>query len=172
MEPEPFGMNVTYLLAVATHTSNDRHGAIVARDLINARANLHAITDEGQNCLQAGVFNKGFSPALVREFAACSVDVNSPIIASTFLFRMLYMVSDVAVKCGSQNVIFEHFSRYGQGAVPLTAAAVNGKVEELRELLAMRADPSIGNRHGCTALQKAEHKFKVVPSVIQRLLTM
>jgi hypothetical protein len=171
MEPAAFGMNLTYLLAVATYITNDSHGAVVVRDLINAKANLHAITDEGQNCLQAGVFNKGFSPSLVRQFAACSVDVNSPIIAGTFLFRMLYRVSDVAVKFGSKNVIFEHFSRYGQGAVPLTAAAVNGKVEELRELLAMRADPSIGNRHGFTALQKAEHKFKVVPSVIQKLLT-
>jgi hypothetical protein len=172
MEPAAFGMNLTYLLSVATYITNDSHGAVVVRDLIHARANLHAVTDEGHNCLQAGVFNKGFSPALVRQFAACSVDVNCPIIAGTFLYRILYMVSDVAVKCGSQNVIFEHFSKYGQGAVPLTAAAVNGKVEELRELLAMRADPSIGNRHGCTALQKAEHKFKVVPSVIQRLLTM
>ena len=144
----PFGFNLTYLLAVAWAGDGTR-GVAMARDLLNAKANPHAIMDTGENCLATVASqNPNFAPNMLRLFVAYSADVNSPMIAGSLLFRILYLVSHVAVRCGSQNDIFVEFSKLGPGAVPLTGAAVSGKVAEIRELLAMHADPSIANRHG------------------------
>ena len=169
MEPAAFGFNCTYLLAVAFN-ADDIHGNVVARHLLNAKANPHAIADTGDNCMALIAQGSNSAPTMLRQFISCSADVNAPLIPGSLLFKILFRLSRVAVRLGSENMIFVEFDKRGGGAVPLTGAAVNGKVADIKELLAMHADPSIANWHGSTALEKAEQKFKDVPQLIRELL--
>ena len=58
------------------------------------------------------------------------------------------------------------------GLTPLMAAARRGKVSEIGLLLAARADPTIRNRQGHTALDLARVQLGgVVPLTLEELLT-
>jgi hypothetical protein len=169
IEPKPFGFNATYLIAVATNGLYDE-SLVVARDLLEAKANTNARSSYGDNCVIMVANRVNDAPALIREFASWSADINSPV-APTRLFRIIMRVARVAVRCGSSRQIFYEFGKRGVGATPLFGAAVQGNVAAMRELLALHADISITNQEGYTALQKAEHRYKAVPPLVRKLLT-
>ena len=56
------------------------------------------------------------------------------------------------------------------GKSPLMGAAVNGKIAEVQELLALRADPTLLNHQGHTALDMVKSKFGTVPPSLRSLL--
>ena len=58
-----------------------------------------------------------------------------------------------------------------EGKAPLMAAVLQGKVAEVRELLAAAADPTLRNRQGLTALDLASSRFGgVVPPLLRQVL--
>jgi len=56
------------------------------------------------------------------------------------------------------------------GMTPLMAAARNGKVAEVQELLALGADPGLRNRQGLTALDLVRETFGAAPALLEQLL--
>ena len=82
---------------------------------------------------------------------------------------LLMLLSRWKVRHNTKKALFIELASVA-GSTALTRHAMAGKIAEVRELLALRADPTIRNCQGCTALELVRSTFGAVPPVLQKLL--
>ncbi len=70
---------------------------------------------------------------------------------------------------GTERQLLLELAKRG-GETPLMQAARGGKVAEVRELLALGADPTLRNFQGLTALDLVRSEFGAAPPLLQQLL--
>merc|ERR1739848_363991 len=84
-------------------------------------------------------------------------DVNLQVIPCTKKLRWLVLFARWAVEHDVKGALLQELAAMG-GVTPLMNAARRGKVAEVRALLNMKADPTLRNDQGLTALEMARIK--------------
>lgn len=137
--------------------------------LLAARANPCHVSDSGSVPSCAAGNNVNFVPGLVHQLVTARADVNHQGTARTLKWRALLWFSRWASRHGTSQLLLRELAQVSRWT-PLMAAAVRGKVEQVRELLALGADPTLRNDQGCTALDLVKSEFGAVPPLLQELL--
>ena len=113
--------------------------------------------------------NENSVPGLMQPLVTAAIDVNVQISPRTRKWRALLATARWAANRGTKRQLLLEMATWA-GATPLMGAVKQGKVAETQELLALRADPTLRNRQGLTALDLVKSKFGVVPPLLQQLL--
>jgi len=127
------------------------------RVLLEAKASPLAENDIGSNILTVACDSDSSGPEVVRELVAARANVNHQQHSHTLKWKTLLLVARTATHF-SQSLLLQAMSQW-DGCTPLFPAARRGKVEEIKELLAARADTNLRNRRGQTALEVAKESY-------------
>jgi len=111
-------------------------------------------------------------PGLVaRMLISAGADINQRVEPSTPQMRRRLALARFKSHLGTKNVVTQAMS-HKEGFTPLICAALGGKVELVKELLALKADPALCNKMGRTALDSARVFFGgLAPPLLEALLS-
>merc|ERR1712232_1163670 len=123
-----------------------------------AKASLHHLDDTGASVLHSAAANSNNTAGLVAQLVRAGADVNLRQEARTRKLRWIERFARWAVEHGAKGGLLQKLAMWG-GLTPLMCAARNGKVQEVRQLLDMAADPTIQNDQGLTALELTRNAF-------------
>jgi len=141
------------------------------RVLLEAKASPLAENDLGDNALTVACDSDRSGPEVVRELLAAGASVNHQQHFHTRKCKTLLLAACRATRLRSRSLLLQTTSQL-EGCTPLFRAARWGKVEEIRELLAARADTNLRNHKGQTALEVArESDGAVLASELEQILS-
>jgi hypothetical protein len=138
--------------------------------LLAARADINHLNHMGSSILYNAGGNENSEVGVVSKLVEANADVNELMIPRTFKWRTILCVARWAARCGTSMSLLLEQASFG-GSTPLMSAARLGKAAEVQEMIAAKADITIRNLHGLTALDFARQKFGgAVPRILQNLL--
>jgi len=123
--------------------------------LLELRADPECWVYQGSNSLVGMACNYNACPGAIRMLIKAGANVNHQVESRTLKWRALLKTARTATHLGTSSAILREMGQWA-GNTPLMTAARWGKVEEMRILLEMRADASLRNRQGKTALDFAK----------------
>jgi len=150
------GLDVLMIAALSGPGGNSTLATV--RALLEAKANPLAENEIGTNTLTAACDSDSSSPDVVRELLAAGVRVNDQQQSHTYKWKALLLAGRIATSLGTRSLLLQGLSQ-AEGCTPLFAAARGGKVAEIEELLWARADTTLRNRKGQTALDVARESY-------------
>ena len=160
----------TYL-SLAALASDAADAGRTLEVLLDAGANAHFRVDTGSGLLTVAALSLAANPSRVSQAISARLDVNHQNTSQTIKWRMILSLARLAARHGTTKAVLLEMSTW-DGSTALICAAREGKVAEVRVLLAAAADPSLRNRQGLTALDLTRSRFGgVVPPLLQQLLT-
>jgi ankyrin repeat protein len=130
----------------------------IIQDLLHRRADVNAPNFLGSTALHCVCTSETSNPQALKLLLEHRADPNLPSIPTTTAFRAIFAVARVAVHAGSGDGLLKEFAQCG-GWTPLMVAAARGKVVDMAILLDARADPSLLNWQGRTALEIAAASY-------------
>lgn len=161
-------VGATTILTAAIQAPNG--GEEVAQTLLDAKANLYHLTDNGCSVLHEAASNQNNTAGLLALLVRAGADVNLQQTSRTRKWRWIQRFARWAVEHGAKGGLLQLLA-YNDGCTPLMDATFNGKVAEVQQLLDLAADATIKNDQGRTALDVARSEFGGhAPYLIQQLL--
>ena len=159
---------LTPLLSAAYNAPNG--GKETVQTLLDAKASLHFLHRGGADALLMAAINENNTTGLLMMLVGAGANVNLRQTPQARAGILIQRFARWAVEHGAKSGFLQEVAAWG-GVTPLMGAAGHGKVEEVRQLLDMAADPAIRNYQGLTALELTRNKFGWhVPLQIQQLL--
>ena len=159
----------TALLVCAQGAGRGSEG--VVQKLIDARCNPCHRGTTGGNALTGASTNENSVHTIMRILVEAGIDVNYQITPQSSKWKWIYHIAVWAVWCGSKSAVLREIASWPK-CTALMMAAKKGKVQEVQALLAMRADTTLRNRQGRTALEITRSEFGgEVPYLLEDILT-
>lgn len=140
----------------------------MVRQLLQARSDVHHVGHDGVGCVIKLAVNENIVPCeAIHLLIEARANVDLQVTPRTERFRKTFKESRDVVQRGGAVGFFQRLMASSVGTTALGTAAIFGRADLVQDLLQVRADPSLRNILGHTALEQARFCLGVVPAALE-----